>query len=414
MKNIIIIILAFVSFLFISFTACEIITDDEPAKKESEFDGLNEDEGPETENPGEENPETEDPETENPEEETPAEETPEEETPEEETPNEETPEDPDPPSQTAESRFIAVGGSGTILYSDDYGATWTGATSGNTEVLRDAACDEDGNCVVVGYDGIVLYSEDKGLTWDEGSVQTINHIQDVECYGVNKFVAVGEATGPDPYCIFRTTDGGETWDRRAATVITKGVGVRDNTFVAVGHISQYSEAIAMVTYTAGDQWSYPCYSEPNDFPAGTGILYDVVFANYYYVAVGRDAVVYSNSGGDWNTANTSLPVLYAVTYSATPGRLVAVGGGCSGGPCIGRILYSNSATGSTWTEVAIGTIEYLFDVETDGNGRFAAVGDAGEIVYSIDTGDISESGTQWAKGTSGTSVHLWGIGACKL
>ena len=91
---------------------------------------------------------------------------------------------------------------------------------------------------------------------------------------------------------------------------------------------------------------------------------------------------------------------------------MAVGFGSGGGVSTGRIVYSTDSRGSSWTEVTVPNLEFLYDVETDGQGRFVAVGKGGEVVYSLDTGNMSESATVWARGTSGVSSYLWGVGSC--
>ena len=331
------------------------------------------------------------------------------------------PEDPDPQedpenteTQGAVTRFIAVGDAGRILYSDDHGSSWTQVTSGTTETLRDATGDNHGNCVVVGYNGTVLYSEDSGLTWQAGSVQTINHIKDVESFGDGKFVAVAEPTGPDPYAIFRSTNGGKTWDRYPATVVLRGIGMRSATdFVAVGNVSGQNEGVALLTYTGGDHWGMLTVGS-GQFPASTSILYDVVHSGSYFIAVGRGMTLYSQGGGNWTIGSSLFGSLYRAVRCNTSNRTVAVGTGCEGGPCTGRIMYSTTLRGTSWTEVTIANLEFLHDVETDGRGRFVAVGEGGVVMYSVDTGNMSESATVWERGTSGVSGYLWGVGACDL
>ena len=331
-------------------------------------------------------------------------------------------EDPDPQEPSDHSRFIAVGSNGTILYSDSFGESWTAVQSGTTEILRDAESDSQGNWVAVGYNGTFLYSSDDGITWNEGKLDdpdinpiSINHINDVISYGINKFIAVGEATGPDPYSIFRSEDGGMTWDRRVATVVLKGIAVRNNTdFAAVGNVSGLNSMAVMLSYTTGDQWStFTHGSYPNNIPLSAEIMHEAVYTNTHFVVVGRGSTLYSQSGGDWTSGSSIIGVLYGVAWSDSPGRLVSVGTGSSGGVSKGRVYYSGS-TGSSWTEVDLShfseNVEFLHGVSSNGRGRFVAVGDGGEIIYSIDTGNLQDSGTSWLESDSGVSVDLWGIG----
>ncbi len=330
-------------------------------------------------------------------------------------------ENPDPQDPDT-SRFISVGSNGAILYSDDFGESWTGVQSGSTEVLRDAESDSNGRWVAVGYNGTFLYSSDNGISWDEGAsvdpnrnLITINHINDVISYGTNKFIAIGEATGPDPYSIFRSVDGGMTWDRSIAMVVLKGIAVRNNTdFAAVGNVSGLNSMAVMLSYTSGNQWgTFTNIGNPNNIPATADIMYEAVYTNTHFVSVGRGSTLYSQGGGNWTTASSITGVLYGVAWSNSPGRLVSVGFGSAGGVSKGRVYYGGS-TGSSWTEVDLShfseNVEFLHGVSTNGSGRFVAVGDVGEIIYSVDTGNLQDSGTSWLEADSGVSVDLWGIG----
>ncbi len=274
---------------------------------------------------------------------------------------------PGDPVPDENERFLAVGGNGTIIYSDDNGVTFTAvADSGTEAVLRGAAADDQGHCVAVGYDGTFLYSADYGVTWHAGTVNpnpTINNVNRVVCYGTNKFVAVGEPTGRDPYGIFRSADGGQTWDRYPATITLKGVGTRSETdFVAVGTVYQQNEAACYLTYTAGDSWTLYSQSGQNPaIPVGTETMHDVVSTiNSYFVAVGRGGSLYSSTGATWTAGGSVTCVLTAAAWGNPPGRLVAVG-------------------------------------------------DSGEVIYSPDTGIVQDGGISWAHGNSGVSVALWGI-----
>lgn len=293
-------------------------------------------------------------------------------------------------------RAIAVGGNGTILYSDDFGKTWTSVNSGTTSILRAAAHSKSGRWVVSGYDGAVRYSTDKGLTWTGADSKTTNRLNGVVSFGTNSFVAVGEPSNFDPYGLVRSVDGGVTWERRATMVTLHGITVRGtNDLAAVGHTYSTYEGYVMLTYTGGDQWGdYYLQSKPP--------LYDVVHTIGRFVAVGQQISMYSPGGGDWKTGATNPEVpttMYGIAWSSSPGRLVAVGQS-------GKIIYGGSS-GTSWTTAVSGTDKMLYDVATDDNGRFIAVGYDGTIIYSHD------AGVTWSPASSGTGQILWGVAYSK-
>lgn len=319
------------------------------------------------------------------------------------------------PNPQPVGRFIAVGTGGTVIYSDDFGATFTPVTSKTSETLRDVASDGQGHCVAVGYDGTAIYSDDHGLTWNNGSGMDPIIMNAVTSYGTSKFVAVGEVTGSYYYGIYRSTDGGATWSETATTVILKGVGIRSSTdFVAVGN-DAIGDAALYLTYNGGDGWTL--YGTGSGIPDGTKRPYEVTGTQSgYFVAVGEFGSLYSNNGASWSAGGSIPGVVYGVSWSGIPGRLVAVGVGSGGGISKGRVFYSPSMMGTSWTEVDVGALteEIFFDVATDGNGRYVVAGDAGAVIHSVDTGNLSESGEYWVSGDSGVSTALYGIGFVAL
>jgi hypothetical protein len=123
------------------------------------------------------------------------------------------------------SRFVAVGGSGTILTSLD-GNTWTAQASGTSQELRGVAW-SGSRFVAVGDNGTILTSLD-GNTWTAQASSASQELDGVAWSG-SRFVAVGNheiLTSPD----------GNTWTAQASgtSQFLSGVAWSDSRFVAVG------------------------------------------------------------------------------------------------------------------------------------------------------------------------------------
>jgi photosystem II stability/assembly factor-like uncharacterized protein len=134
----------------------------------------------------------------------------------------------------------AVGLVGTILRSDDQGASWTRQSSGTRRDLSGISCVDVNTCTAVGSDtdgiqeGTILRTTNGGATWTPQSSGTIGFFEGVACVDANTCTAVGydPALGGNAIIlrasvscidvniciavgghdtIVRTKDGGATW-----------------------------------------------------------------------------------------------------------------------------------------------------------------------------------------------------------
>ena len=93
---------------------------------------------------------------------------------------------------------VAVGDSGTIVYTSDGGDTWTAATTtnvGTTVPMYGVSMSDANNGVAVVYDGTIVYTSDGGDTW---TAATTTNVGSTYLYGVsmrdaNNGVAVGNS-----------------------------------------------------------------------------------------------------------------------------------------------------------------------------------------------------------------------------
>jgi photosystem II stability/assembly factor-like uncharacterized protein len=106
------------------------------------------------------------------------------------------------------SRVWAVGSGGTIVESQDGGKTWLPAHSGSTEDLYSISGSSNGNLLwVSGADGAILLSVDGGTTWTAHNGGSKSWLYSIAgALDGESFWAVG-AWGT----LAESTDGGETW-----------------------------------------------------------------------------------------------------------------------------------------------------------------------------------------------------------
>lgn len=102
-------------------------------------------------------------------------------------------------------RGIAVGDSGTILLTTDGGAHWMSRWSPSDQCLRGVAFADSKTGIISGPDGLILRSVDSGETWKQVDSKTRRSMFGITF--VNPTTGFVAAAGG----VNRTTDGGATW-----------------------------------------------------------------------------------------------------------------------------------------------------------------------------------------------------------
>jgi len=245
-------------------------------------------------------------------------------------------------SNAVTNRFVTVGDSGTIYYSDDSGENWTEAENippGTPDLNRVLYVGD--RLIAVGDGGVLWYSTD-GSTWTAVITGTTYDLMAI-AYGATVYVVVGE----------NSTDG------------------------------------VTLTSTDGITWNGPFYETGGDSFRFNGITFggSTFFATCLGTWDTRNGAAVNVLNGNWSNG----------TYEVTGGRGRQVEYGIgkfvllftnNGTICYGR----NSLTGTTasWStygagyEIGGSIVPWAF--RNNRNGRLAAVGDNSTVWYTDDDG----------------------------
>ena len=256
----------------------------------------------------------------------------------------------------ANSRWLAVGGSGTILTSANASA-WTKQSAPAAILLTDV---EYGNgTLVVSTDGNRIFTSANASNWTQRTTtapqaDTLYRV----AYGSNAFVVVGGGNA-DETVLDSTTDG-VSWIRRNLSTnrALYGVGYGNNRFVAVGNGGE------ILLSSSQGSWSKITNSD-------TTALWGVHYASGRWVAVGSGGAILDSTtdGASWIKHNNSDSNNLRATHYAN-GRWVAVGDN-------GTIL--TSTNGTSWTKQSNSDTNQLWGIHY-ANGRWVAVGSSGTIL----------------------------------
>ncbi len=266
------------------------------------------------------------------------------------------------------------------------GTSWMQRESGSTDFLY-SVDRSDSRFVAVGYSGTILASSD-GIGWDSVSSEVDKTLLDVLWTG-EQFIAVGInviASSPDGMSwteIKRIDATGGFW--------LEGVAYSGEKLVAVD--SRAGRVLSSID--DGESWI-------EEYGTVSGrVFWEITWSGSMFVAVGAinysAMVATSVDGIEWSYADLGIEGdLFDVTWTGS--QLVAVGGETL--PVDGAAVVT-SPDGVTWTERHTGTINPLYAVWSAGS-TIIAVGYEGTIL-------TSEDGIDWTERTSGTQNTLWGM-----
>ena len=261
------------------------------------------------------------------------------------------------------------------------GVRWSAAQLAFSARMRGVAFDDGLDVWVIvgensGGDALILSATDPAGTWTERGNPQDAALHAVAASGSSLFVAVGESDGSDGY-IVSSTDG-STWTERSATVnyALYDVIFANSLWVAVG--GSGSTAI-ILTSPDGTTWT----SRSN---SGTEIIRAVAWNGNVFVTLGDDGQVMTSSNGTTWTVRTGLTtgtsgVPAALAADPTYGVIVCHGSAIEG-------LQVSFDDGVTFSNIArVGRQAGLAQLTPWAlrfcNGRFVLCGNYCELAVSL-------------------------------
>jgi|GEM_PF-3347967 len=279
------------------------------------------------------------------------------------------------------ARLCAVGNSGYVVLSTDYGTTWTAAsgTITGTPNLRGVAIGT--NYLYVGGSGKCFYSNDWGASWNDRSTGLPAIVNDVDFGNSTDGVIVGESLGGATAVLY-TANGGSNWTNSTPASLPSVNAVH---FVSAteawivggsGHVWKSTDA--------GQNWTQKALTFGAS-PITSATLYDIHFydANHGFIVGSSKNFLYTTDGGETWTLNTSaLSTNDNFGVHAVDANTVWVVGE-DPNPIISKLTYS-AAAWSAATEYTDSS-EHLLKV-------FLTNADNGWVAGYVPAGDVAAYG----------------------
>ena len=287
----------------------------------------------------------------------------------------------------------------------DGGTTWTPGTinvGDNTLSLSNITAVDASTAWVGAYNsasggGSIWKTTDAGATWNQQNIGsfsgTASWLDGIYFFDANTGVAFGDPiTGSTTFEVYRTTDGGNTWNTVSTPAITTGDFGYSGSFVGIGSNMWFTTAKGKIYRTTNKGATWTKLNSPiADFGAGdtttssgkiffsdanNGIIIGSTISGTGSTATvsGRKLYKTTNGGTSWSAGVTyTQPYNYNLCYVPGTTQLVATGSTTSGTT---STFYSGTSldNGTTWTQIDTGvqrsTIAF-FDVNTGWAGGFS-------------------------------------------
>ncbi len=250
-----------------------------------------------------------------------------------------------------------AGGYGTILRTEDGGATWTRqgspATIPDAGLAKISALDRN-TAWVVGTPGIILFTRDGGATWTQKQTADIPPVllQGVYALDAGNVWVTGDIDNGYG-TIFRTSDGGASWQRKGSpadvpesALLDVHASDADTAWIASRGATKPPAVSVLHTDDNGASWI--------DQDLGTGLLdtnsLTTIGDSIVWVATDADGIYRSGNAQDFvrQEAYHGKYSYYLVCIQALDESTAWAAGPAGGGPTPSGIVEHTSDGGKTW------------------------------------------------------------------
>jgi photosystem II stability/assembly factor-like uncharacterized protein len=326
--------------------------------------------------------------------------------------------------------FVAVGSSGTIARSDDYGATWSAIQSNTINNINDVSLSAGNRGYIVGDNGLLRTTNDQGQTWTVLNSQTNKRLNAVHSKGADTVVFAGNDGylaisydsganftplasntsdelynigyfGENGYIVgnngrlIRSINGGANWFtvQSVTTNALRDIGFFDaNIGIAVG-----ASGTLIRTINGGTSWSVISSGTTQDI---TSLSIDRARRTATATLSNGSILRTTDAGSSWTVSTTSTTSrLNSVSFADSQngiavgagGSIIATGNGQPPGlvsiiaPITGQYLVSNKSLPIRWSSQNIDSLH---------------------ISYSLDDG---ASWARVAKVRASQGIHNWTV-----
>lgn len=265
--------------------------------------------------------------------------------------------------------------------------------------LLGVSLSSSGNAVAVGDDGVILYSENYGESWTQVSAGIRAPINSVSCNGTVCIAAYG-SEGTVDKGILRSIDGGRNWNivRRLNSSGLNGLVPNavhcdeSGVCILVGTVVGSSSSISLRSTNNGVTWT-----ESNNNP-GSAVS---SFGRTWIYIINNSTITrisFNSQGNTWGSSGTGASIFVSLWGVACKDENICFAVGGSG--TIRRTSNASNigqAGGVNWSGVGVGNVRY--NAVSCASNACISVGNNGGLARTI-TSDGSEWETRTALGSN--------------